>query len=215
MRTGYLASSQTRIDLFDEVNYELSKQEIREAVDLSGYSKKEKLVVYKEIENKPLTNTGRMWACVLMGIWKTMMDIDGWKLPATFDKYNICGKAGYKTCQVDNIGKRFVYHCGRLGCEIFAKRAGARMAKKIERRIWLYGLRIKHLSKGRKNPLPSHVIEAIDPKSEFWDWSKQKQVSTLKKIRKLAGISGGPTSPSGTGSVPGSSWRRTPSRAGP
>jgi len=91
----------------------------------------------------------------------------------------------------EKFGIDIVYHCGRIGCEICAKRAGARKAKKIERRIWLYALRTKHFTKGRKNPLPSHVIEAIDPKSEFWNWSKQKQVSFLKKIRVLAGITGG------------------------
>jgi len=189
---GYVPSSQTKLDLFDEVNYELSKDDLEEAVKLSGYTQREKKQLSKESEEKPLTNTGRMWACALMGIWKTMMDKDGWKLPATFDSYNICGKGFFKMCQLGcNFARRFVYHCGRIGCEVCAKRAGARLAKKIERRIWLYGLRTKHITKGRKNPLPSHVIEAIDPKSEFWNCSKQKQVSLLKKIRVLAGITGG------------------------
>ena len=127
----------------------------------------------------------------LSGIWKTMLDVDGWKLPATFNKYNICGKGYFKICSIDNFARKFVYHCGRIGCEICAKRAGARTAKKIERRIWLYGLRIKHITKGRRKPLPSHIIEAIDPKSDFWNWHKQKQTETLKKIRKLVGLSGG------------------------
>jgi len=188
---GYVPFSQSKIDLFNEVNHELSKEEIQEAIQLSGYTEIDKSKLKKQSEEKPLTNTGRMWASALAGIWKTMMDIDGSKLPATFDSYNICGKGAFRTCLPNSIGKRFVYHCGRIGCEVCAKRAGARIAKKIERRIWLYSLRIQKLSKGRKNPLPSHVIEAIDPKSEFWNWNKQKQVSTLKKIRKLAGISGG------------------------
>ena len=189
---GYVPSSQTKIDLFDEVNYELSKEELQEAVQLSGYTKIDKSKLKKESEDKPLTNTGRMWACALMGIWKTMMDVDGWKLPGTFDSYNICGKGYYKMCQLgDNFVRKFVYHCGRIGCEICAKRAGARLAKKIERRIWLYGLKVRHDTKGRKNPIPSHVIEAIDPKSEFWDYSKQKQIEILKKIRRIAGITGG------------------------
>jgi len=89
---GYPASPQTKIDLFNEVNYELSKEELHEAVMLSGYTKQEKLQVYKQVDTSKLTNTARMWACVLMGIWKTMIDVDGWKLPATFDSYNICGK---------------------------------------------------------------------------------------------------------------------------
>jgi len=150
--SGYLASPQSKIDLFNEVNHELSQDEINEAVKLSGYTKKDKSILHEETKETPLTNTGRMWGLALMGIWKTMMDKDGWKLPATFDKYNICGKAGYKTCNADVIGKRFVYHCGRIGCEVCAKRAGARIAKKIERRITLYGLRIKKLSNGRKKP---------------------------------------------------------------
>ncbi len=187
----YPAFTQTKIDLFDEVNFELSKEELNEAISLSGYTKKDKVTLTKESDTKELTNTGRMWACALIGVWKTMMDKDGWKLPATFDSYNICGKGFFKICSLDKFVKRFVYHCGRIGCEICAKRAGSRMAKKIERRIWLYSLRTKHLTKGRKNPLPSHVIEAIDPKDDFWNWKKEKQVSTLKKVRKLAGISGG------------------------
>ena len=98
---GYLAFSQSKIDLFDEVNYELSKEDKDEAIQLSGYTKIDKSKLKKESEVKPLTNTGRMWACALMGIWKTMMDIDGWKLPATFDRYNICGKGVYKICSAD------------------------------------------------------------------------------------------------------------------
>jgi len=189
--TGYLAFPQTKLDLFNEVNFELSKEELQEAVALSGYTKKDKLEVYKQVDTTKLTNTGRMWACALMGIWKTMLGIDGWKLPATFDSYNICGKGFYKICLIDKFVRKFVYHCGRIGCEICAKRAGARASKKIERRIWLYGLKLKHETKGRRNPLSSHVIEAIDPKDDFWNWRKEKQVAILNKIRKLAGISGG------------------------
>ena len=186
--SGYLAFSQSKIDLFNEVNYELSKDDFDEAIKLSGYTKFDKT---KFSESKELTNTGRRWVYALMGFYKTMMDIDGWKLPATFDKYNICGMAGYKTCNVDGVAKRFIYHCGRIGCEICAKRAGARIAKKIERRITLYGLRTQKLSKGRRNPLSSHVIEAIEPKSEFWNYPKERQNRILKKMRIIAGISGG------------------------
>jgi len=188
---GYVPCPQTSLDLFNEVNFDLSNEELAEAVKLSGYTKKDKLEVYKQVDTTKLTNTGRMWACALMGIWKTMLDVDGWKLPATFDKYSICGKGFFKICSIDNFVRKFVYHCGRIGCEVCAKRAGARASKKIERRIWLYGLKIKHETKGRRNPLPSHVIEAIDPKDDFWNWKKEKQVAILNKIRKLAGISGG------------------------
>jgi len=188
---GYLAFSQTKIDLFNEVNFSLSKEELQEAVKLSGYTKKDKKELTKEIDSKTLTNTARMWMVALTGIWKTMIDVDGWKLPATFNKYSICGKGFFKRCQSHNFVRGFVYHCGRIGCEVCAKRAGARASKKIERRIWLYSLKIKHFTKGRRNPLPSHIIEAIDPKSEFWSWNKQKQIEIIRKIRKMVGISGG------------------------
>jgi len=191
----YVPFSQTKIDLFDEVNYELSKEELQEAIVLSGYTKKDKVEFTKEVDTKELTNTARFWAAALKGVWKTMPDVDGWKLPATSNKYVICGKGYYKICNIElithNFARRFVYHCGRIGCEVCAKRAGARIAKKIERRIWLYGLKVKFETKGRKNPLPSHVIEAIDPKDDFWNWKKEKQIQTLKKIRILAGITGG------------------------
>jgi len=188
----YVPFSQTKIDLFNEVNFSLTKEELNEAVVLSGYTKKDKVEFTKEVDVKELTNTARMWACALKGVWKTMLDVDGWKLPATFNKYNICGKGFYKICEgKTKFARRFVYHCGRIGCEVCAKRAGSRIAKKIERRIWLYGLKVKFETKGRKNPLPSHVIEAIDPKDDFWNWKKEKQIQTLKKIRILAGIKGG------------------------
>ncbi len=90
--SGYVPSPQTKINwFFDEVNFELSKEELQEAITLSGYTKKDKLQVSKQVDTTKLTNTGRMWACALMGIWKTMLDVDGWKLPATFYKYSICG----------------------------------------------------------------------------------------------------------------------------
>ena len=37
--SGYVPFSQSKIDLFDEVNHELSKQDLQEAVKLSGYTK--------------------------------------------------------------------------------------------------------------------------------------------------------------------------------
>jgi len=188
---GYLAFSQSKIDLFNEANHELTPEEIQEAIQLSGYTKRDKTQLTTQINPTTLTNTGRMWACALAGIWKTMIDVDGWKLPATFDSYNICGKGFFKACFNDNYAKRFVYHCGRIGCEICAKRAGSRIAKKIERRITLYSLRIQKLSKGRKTPLSSHVIESIEPKSEFWNYSREKQNRLLKRMRVLAGITGG------------------------
>ncbi len=188
---GNLAYPQTKIDLFNEINFKLTKEEVNEAVSLSGYTKKDKLELTDEIKDNRLTNTGKMWQSALSGVWKTMIGVDGWQLPGTFDKYNICGKGFYKKCQEHDFVRGFVYHCGRIGCEVCAKRAGARLARKIERRIWLYGLKTTYETKGRKNPLPSHIIEAIDPKSVFWTWKKQKQTDTLKKIRKRVGISGG------------------------
>jgi len=190
-KSGYLAFSQSKIDLFYEVNHELSTQELQEAVQLSSYTKGDKTQLTREIKPTELSNTGRIWAMVLAGIWKTMMDKDGMKLPGTYDSYPICGKGFFKACFNDKFAKRFVYHCGRIGCEICAKRAGARIAKKIERRITLYGLRIKKISNGRKTPLASHVIESIEPNSKFWNYTKEKQNRILKKMRIIAGISGG------------------------
>ncbi|MDF2426304.1 MAG: hypothetical protein OPY04_00005, partial [Nitrosopumilus sp.] len=189
--SGYLAFSQSKIDLFNEANHELSKEELDEAIQLSGYTKADKSKLKKQSEFSTLTNTGRIWACALMGVWKTMMDYEGWKLPATSQAYNICGQGYFKACLVDGFAKRFVYHCGRLRCEVCAKRAGARIAKNVERRITLYSLRIQKLSKGRKNPLASHVIESIEPNSEFWNYSREKQNRILKRMRAIAGIRGG------------------------
>lgn len=69
--SGYLAFSQSKIDLFNEVNYELSQEDFDEALQLSGYTKFDKTKISQE--PKELTNTGRMWACALMGIWKTCL----------------------------------------------------------------------------------------------------------------------------------------------
>lgn len=190
-KSGYLAFSQSKIDLFNEANHELSKEELDEAIQLSGYTKIDKSKLKKQSESSTLTNTGRMWACALMGVWKTMVDYEGWKLPATFQAYNICGKGYFKACLSDKFAKRYVYHCGRIGCEVCAKRAGSRIAKKIERRITLYSLRIQKLSKGRKTPLASHVIESIEPNSEFWNYSREKQNRIYKRMRAIAGIRGG------------------------
>lgn len=189
--SGYLAFSQSKIDLSNEANHELSKEELDEAIQLSGYTKPDKSKLRKQSEFSTLTNTGRMWAMALAGIYKTMMDIDGYKLPATKQAYPICGKGFFKACLNDRFAKRFVYHCGRIGCEICAKRAGSRIAKKIERRITLYSLRIQKLSKGRRTPLASHVIESIEPNSKFWDYSREKQNRILKRMRIIAGIRGG------------------------
>jgi len=70
--SGYLAFSQSKIDLFDEVNYELSKEDKEEALRLSGYTKQDKPKLKQESEEKPLSNTGRMWACALAGICNTL-----------------------------------------------------------------------------------------------------------------------------------------------
>ena len=40
--SGYVPFSQSKIDLFDESNHELSKKELDEAIKLSGYTKKDK-----------------------------------------------------------------------------------------------------------------------------------------------------------------------------
>ena len=40
--SGYLAFSQSKIDLFNEANHELTPEEIQEAIQLSGYTKQDK-----------------------------------------------------------------------------------------------------------------------------------------------------------------------------
>ena len=116
---GKLASSQTSIDLTEEVNFELSKKDLEEAVKLSGYSKRENIELSSSIEDKPITSTQRFWAVALTGLWKTMIDINGWKLPATLDSYSICGKGFFKKCSQDNFVRKFVYHCGRIASMIW------------------------------------------------------------------------------------------------
>jgi len=65
--SGYLAFSQSKIDLYNEVNYELSKDDLQEAVKLSGYTIRDKTELINTGSSTNLTNTGRMWACALMG----------------------------------------------------------------------------------------------------------------------------------------------------
>ena len=55
----------------------------------------------------------------------------------------------------------------------------------------MYSLRIQKLSKGRNTPLASHVIESIEPDSEFFNYSKEKQNRLFKRMRVIAGITGG------------------------
>jgi len=55
----------------------------------------------------------------------------------------------------------------------------------------LYSLRIQKITKGRSNPLASHVIESVEPNSEFWNYPKEKQNRLYKRMRRIAGISGG------------------------
>ena len=50
--SGYLAFSPSKIDLSDEVNYELSKDDKDEALQLYGYSKIDKSKLKKELDEK-------------------------------------------------------------------------------------------------------------------------------------------------------------------
>jgi len=57
---GKLAFSQTKIDLVDEVNFELSKKDLQEAVKLSGYTQKEKTEFNNNIHDKTISSTQRL-----------------------------------------------------------------------------------------------------------------------------------------------------------
>jgi len=162
-----------------------------ESQEIAKNSKKELQETKLNLESNNPTNTDYLYSLAESGQWKTMMDYKGFKLPATSDPYATCGKFRYAMCPIDNQVKRFKHTCHRLSCPICVRKAGQRIATKIQRRIWLYSLMVKELSHSRKNPLPSHVIESIPANSKFWNYSKQKQNRIFNEMRKIAGITAG------------------------
>ena len=132
-----------------------------------------------------------MYQLAEKGTWKTMMDVAGAKLPGCADPYPVCNSWVFRKCVSHEYGKRVNHSCNRLSCPTCVRSAGIRIAKKIERRMFLYGLKEQHESKGSRNPKSSHVIEAIHPKDEFWSLPRHKQNMKLKEMRKIAGIKGG------------------------
>lgn len=137
------------------------------------------------------TNTDYLYSLAEAGTWKTMMDYKGFKLPGTLDEYQTCGKFRYVMCPTDNFVRRIRHSCHRLGCPVCVRSAGKRAGKKIQRRVWLYGLMVRKLSNSRRNPLPSHIIESIPANDIFWSWSKSKQNRILNEMRRIAGITAG------------------------
>ena len=137
------------------------------------------------------SNTELMYLIASRGANKTMMDWNGFVLPGGGDPYNTCGKFRFVFCGKDLCGKRLLNSCKRLSCPVCCKKAGSSIADKVSTRIWSYGNMINKLSKGRRSPKSSHIVESISPDSIFWSYGKQKQLKLLSKIRKDVGIQGG------------------------
>ena len=169
-----LAARQPRREDADVEDDERPPKEVVDAMDLA-YS----------------SNTDYMYAQAERGHWASMIDIDGAKLPGAAEKYSTCGLVRFMACPYDSYAKRIRHNCGRLSCPICVRGAGAKIAAKLARRLWLYRCMIQQETKGKKNPYPSHVIESIPGNSPFWKWSKSKQNRILSDCRKIAGLSGG------------------------
>ncbi len=137
------------------------------------------------------TNTSHIYELAKRSEWKLMLDFQGYVLPGSADAYETCGKWRFSKCREHNYGKRIVHSCNRLSCPICVQKAGQKIAKKIERRICLYGLMVQKTTNQRRNPKPSHVVESITADDIFWSYSKSKQQRILKEMRKIAGIQGG------------------------
>lgn len=141
--------------------------------------------------HEDLSNTEYLYDLAKDSTWKTMLDFQGYVLPGTGDPYKTCGTWRFSKCREHNYGKRIVHSCNRLSCSTCVQKAGQRIAKKIERRIWLYRLMIQKTTNQKRNDKPSHVVESIPTDDIFWSWSKSKQQRVLKEMRKIAGIRGG------------------------
>ena len=143
------------------------------------------------LEDITPTNTAHIYELAKRSEWKLMLDFQGYTLPGGADPYETCGKWRFSKCREHSYGKRIVHSCNRLSCPACVQRAGQRIAKKIERRICLYGLMVQKTTNHRRNPKPSHVVESIPADDIFWSYSKSKQQRILKKMRTIAGIQGG------------------------
>ncbi|MCJ8305442.1 MAG: hypothetical protein HRU07_00140 [Nitrosopumilus sp.] len=137
------------------------------------------------------TNTEHIYELAKRSEWKLMLDFQGYTLPGSADQYETCGKWRFSKCRDYNYGKRIVHSCNRLSCPVCVQKAGMRIAKKIERRIWLYRLMIQKTTNQKRNSKPSHVVESIPADDIFWSYSKSKQQRILKQMRRIAGITGG------------------------
>lgn len=137
------------------------------------------------------SNTDYMFGQAEAGHWASMPDIGGAKLPGAAPKYSTCGLWRFMGCPYDNWAKRLRHNCGRLSCHVCVRGAAGKIASRLARRLWLWRCMIQQETKGKTNPLPSHVIESIPGNSEFWTWSKQKQNRVLAECRQIAGLTGG------------------------
>ena len=181
----YEALAESLEDIEDQVQDVLT--------DTSGILHELKKDVDQQInlEKINLSNTGYLYGMAEKSTWKTMLDFQGYTLPGTADPHITCGTWRFTKCPEHNYGKRIIHSCNRLSCPICVRKAGQRIAKKIERRIWLFGLMVRKTSNFRRNPLPSHVIESIQADDIFWTYSKSKQQRILQEMRKIAGITAG------------------------
>ena len=138
-----------------------------------------------------LSNTSHLYKLAKDAAWKTMLDFQGYVLPGTGDPHPTYGTWRFSVCREHSYGKRIVHSCNRLSCPTCVQKAGQRIAKKIERRIWLYRLMIQKITNQQRNSKPSHIVESIPADDVFWTWGKSKQQRVLKEMRRIAGITGG------------------------
>jgi len=137
------------------------------------------------------SNTTHLYEMAQNAQWRLMIDFQGYTLPGGADPHESCGTWRFSKCREHNYGKRFIHSCNRLSCPTCVKRTGQKIAKKLERRIWLYRLMMQKTTSKRQNPKPSHIVESIPADDIFWSYSKSKQQRILKEMRKIAGITGG------------------------
>lgn len=147
--------------------------------------------IREPLENTSESNTSYLYELAEKQRWKLMLGHNGYVLPGHADPHPTCGKWRFSKCLDHNYGKRSKHSCNRLACSYCVRQAGAKIAKKIEKRIWLWKLMTESISNNRKNPKPSHVIESIPAGDIFWTYHKSKQQRIKKDMRKIAGIKAG------------------------
>ena len=145
----------------------------------------------KKAIDQYISDTDYLYSIAESQKWRLMLDYKGYSLPGVADPHPTCGSWRFSKCPDHDYIKRINHSCNMMSCPIYVRKAGSRIATKIGKRIWQFGLGEQSITKGRKNPKPSHVIESIGAGSEFWGYSASKKQRTLSQMRKLAGIRGG------------------------